>query len=40
MRADIVPSAGFPDCERSDHRGQLHKLSELQGNHPLVAEQN
>jgi peroxiredoxin len=36
MRADIVPGASFPDYELSDHRGKRRKLSELQGNDPLV----
>jgi peroxiredoxin len=36
MRADIVPGAVFPDYELSDHRGERRRLSELQGNDPLV----
>jgi peroxiredoxin len=36
MRPDIVPGAAFPDYELSDHRGKRRKLSELQGNDPMV----
>ncbi len=36
MRADIVPDAIFPDCELPDQRGKHRKLSELQGEDPLV----
>lgn len=36
MRADIVPGASFPDCELPDQRGKRRKLSELQGDDPLV----
>ncbi len=36
MRADIVPGATFPDYELPDHRGKRRKLSDLQGNDPLV----
>jgi len=36
MRADIVPGAAFPDYELSDHRGKHRRLSELQGDDPLV----
>jgi peroxiredoxin len=36
MRTDIVPGATFPDYELSDHRGKHRKLSELQGDDPLV----
>jgi len=36
LRADIVPGAVFPDYELSDHRGTHRKLSELQGDDPLV----
>ena len=36
MRADIVPGAVFPDYELSDHRATHRKLSELQGDDPLV----
>ena len=36
MRPDIVPGATFPDYELSDHTGKHRKLSELQGDHPMV----
>ena len=36
MRADIVPGAGFPDYELPDHTTKRRKLSELQGEDPLV----
>ena len=36
MRADMVPGANFPDYELSDHRGTRRKLSDLQGQHPMV----
>ena len=36
MRPDIVPGAVFPDYELSDHTGKHRKLSELQGQHPMV----
>ena len=36
MRADIVPGAIFPDYELSDHTAKRRKLSELQGQHPMV----
>ena len=36
MRADIVPGATFPDYELSDHTTTRRKLSELQGQHPMV----
>ena len=36
MRADVVPGAAFPDYELSDHRAVHRKLSELQGDDPLV----
>ena len=36
MRADIVPGAVFPDYELSDHTAKRRKLSELQGQHPMV----
>ena len=37
MRADIVPGAIFPDYELSDHRGKRRKLSQLQGEDPMVV---
>ena len=36
MRSDIVPGAAFPDYELSDHTAKRRRLSELQGQHPLV----
>src|SRR6516162_8604684 len=36
MRSDIVPGAVFPDYELSDHSAKHRKLSELQGQHPMV----
>jgi peroxiredoxin len=36
MRKDIVPGAVFPDYELSDHTAKRRKLSELQGQHPMV----
>ena len=36
MRADIVPGAKFPDYELTDHTRQRRKLSELQGNDPMI----
>jgi len=36
MRADIVPGAVFPDYELPDHTTKRRKLSELQGQHPMV----
>ena len=36
MRADIAPGAIFPDYELSDHTEKRRKLSELQGQDPMV----
>src|SRR5436190_1636537 len=36
MRSDIVPGAVFPDYELSDHTAKRRKLSELQGQDPMV----
>ncbi len=36
MRPDIQPGARFPDYELPDHRGTQRKLSELQGDNPMV----
>src|SRR3954462_13969130 len=36
MRSDILPGATFPDFELTGTDKQRHKLSELQGNDPLV----
>src|SRR5215813_2918645 len=37
MRSDIVPGAVFPDYELPDHTTKRRKLSELQGQHPMVV---
>ena len=36
MRSDIVPGALFPDYALTDHSAKHRKLSELQGQHPMV----
>src|SRR6516225_7492249 len=36
MRSDIVPGAIFPDYELSDHTAKHRRLSDLQGQHPMV----
>jgi len=36
MRADIVPGGVFPDYELTDHAKTRHKLSDLQGNDPMI----
>src|SRR5574340_943192 len=36
MRADIIPGARFPDYELTDHTRKRRKLSELQGNDPMI----
>jgi peroxiredoxin len=36
MRADVAPGATFPDYELPDHTTKRRKLSELQGEDPLV----
>ena len=36
MRADILPGAVFPDYELPDHTTKRRKLSELQGEDPMV----
>ena len=36
MRPDIVPGGRFPDYELPDHTKKVRKLSELQGDDPLV----
>ena len=36
MRSDIVPGGIFPDYELPDHTGKVRKLSELQGEDPLI----
>ena len=37
MRSDIVPGAVFPDYELSDHTAKRRKLSELQGQDPMIV---
>jgi peroxiredoxin len=37
MRSDITQGAAFPDYELSDHTGKHRKLSELQGQDPMVV---
>lgn len=36
MRSDIVTGAVFPDYELSDHTGKRRRLSELQGQDPMI----
>src|SRR5262249_39633191 len=36
VRSDIVPGGVFPDYEPPDHTGKVRKLSELQGDDPLI----
>jgi len=36
MHSDIVPGGTFPDYELPDHTGTQRKLSELQGEDPLI----
>src|ERR1700724_2465610 len=36
MRSDMAPGAIFPDYELSDHAGKHRKLSELQGQDPMI----
>ncbi len=36
MRSDIVPGGIFPNYELPDHTGKLRRLSELQGEDPLI----
>ena len=36
MRADIVPGGAFPDYELPDQTNRLRKLSEIQGEDPLI----
>ena len=36
MRADIVPGGKFPDYELTDHTKKRRRLSELQGNDPMI----
>ena len=36
MRSDIVPGCVFPDYVLPDHTNTTRKLSELQGDDPLI----
>src|ERR1700721_3193682 len=36
MRSDIVPGGTFPDYELPDHEDVTRKLSEIQGEDPLI----
>jgi peroxiredoxin len=36
MRADVVPGAQLPDYELRDHKNRPHKLSQLQGDDPMI----
>jgi hypothetical protein len=36
MRSDIVPGAHFPDYELPDHTNTVRRLSDLQGDDPLI----
>ena len=36
MRSDIIPGARFPDYELTDHTRTRRRLSELQGNDPMI----
>jgi peroxiredoxin len=36
MRADIAPGGTFPDYELTDHAKARRRLSELQGNDPMI----
>jgi hypothetical protein len=37
MRHDVAPGGVFPDYELPDHTGKLRKLSQLQGDGPLIG---
>jgi peroxiredoxin len=37
MRPDIVPGAIFPDYQLPDHTGTPRRLSQLQGNDPMIV---
>ena len=36
MRSDMTPGATFPDYELPDHTRKLRRLSELQGEDPMI----
>jgi peroxiredoxin len=37
MRSEMAPGAAFPDYELSDHTAKRRKLSELQGQDPMIV---
>ncbi|MCH8101897.1 MAG: hypothetical protein IIB28_01925, partial [Chloroflexi bacterium] len=37
MREDILPGATFPDYELTKHSGERQKLSDVQGNDPMIV---
>ena len=37
MRSDITPGGTFPDYELPDHTRTMRRLSELQGDDPLIV---
>ncbi len=37
MRSDVVPGSAFPDFELPDQTGRKRKLSELQGESPMIV---
>ena len=36
MRSDIVPGGVFPDYELPDHTNKMRRLTDLQGDDPLI----
>ena len=36
MRSDVIPGSVFPDYQLPDHTGTLRRLSEIQGDDPLI----
>ena len=38
MRSDVKPGGTFPDYSLPDHTNTVRKLSELQGDDPLVVD--
>jgi peroxiredoxin len=36
VRADIIPGGLFPDYELTDHTKKRRRLSDLQGNEPMI----
>lgn len=37
MREDIIPGATFPDFKLTEHTGKRRKLSDVQGNDPMIV---